>query len=86
MIGDTKTDIIKDIEVKILAGEFMVIMGKSGSGKSTLLDCWQGLIIPIVVRYGLMVKTWPLYRKMSWPKNANKIWALYSNPFTYYRP
>ena len=46
MIGDTKTDIIKDIEVTISAGEFAVIMGKSGSGKSTLLGLLAGLDYP----------------------------------------
>lgn len=46
MIGDTKTDIIKGINVTINAGEFAVIMGKSGSGKSTLLGLLAGLDYP----------------------------------------
>ena len=46
MIGDTKTDIIKDVDVSIGAGEFAVIMGKSGSGKSTLLGLLAGLDYP----------------------------------------
>lgn len=46
MIGDTKTDIIKGINVTINASEFAVIMGKSGSGKSTLLGLLAGLDYP----------------------------------------
>lgn len=46
LIGDTKTDIIKDVNVSIGAGKFAVIMGKSGSGKSTLLGLLAGLDYP----------------------------------------
>ncbi len=46
LIGDTKTDIIKHVDVAIGAGEFAVIMGKSGSGKSTLLGLLAGLDYP----------------------------------------
>ncbi|PNK61865.1 ABC transporter ATP-binding protein [Psychrobacter sp. FDAARGOS_221] len=46
MIGDTKTDIIKGVDVAVNAGEFAVIMGKSGSGKSTLLGLLAGLDYP----------------------------------------
>ncbi|WP_019673790.1 ABC transporter ATP-binding protein [Psychrobacter lutiphocae] len=46
MIGDTKTDIIKGVDVAVNTGEFAVIMGKSGSGKSTLLGLLAGLDYP----------------------------------------
>ncbi|WP_296403468.1 ABC transporter ATP-binding protein [Psychrobacter sp.] len=45
-IGDSKTEIIKGIDIAIDAGEFAVIMGKSGSGKSTLLGLLAGLDYP----------------------------------------
>ena len=46
MLGDSKTDIIKNVDITIAAGEFAVIMGKSGSGKSTLLGLLAGLDYP----------------------------------------
>ena len=35
-VGEQTLSIIKDVDIYINAGEFVVIMGKSGSGKSTL--------------------------------------------------
>lgn len=46
MIGDSKIDIIKEVNIAINASEFAVIMGKSGSGKSTLLGLLAGLDYP----------------------------------------
>lgn len=45
-IGEQKLSIIKDVNIHVDAGEFVVIMGKSGSGKSTLLGLLAGLDYP----------------------------------------
>ena len=45
-VGEQTLSIIKDVNVYINAGEFVVIMGKSGSGKSTLLGLLAALDYP----------------------------------------
>ncbi|WP_396128442.1 ATP-binding cassette domain-containing protein [Exiguobacterium mexicanum] len=41
--GDVETAALKDIELTIQDGAFVVILGPSGSGKSTLLNVISGL-------------------------------------------
>ena len=41
--GESKTDVLKGIDLRIADGDFAVILGASGSGKSTLLNCLSGL-------------------------------------------
>lgn len=38
--------VLKDINIKLHAGENLVVLGKSGSGKSVLIKCLVGLIKP----------------------------------------
>ena len=45
-VGDQSLYIIKDVDIHVNAGEFVVIMGKSGSGKSTLLGLLAALDYP----------------------------------------
>lgn len=45
-VGDQSLSIIKDVNIYVNAGEFVVIMGKSGSGKSTLLGLLAALDYP----------------------------------------
>ena len=41
--GESKTEVLKGIDLQIADGDFTVILGASGSGKSTLLNCLSGL-------------------------------------------
>jgi putative ABC transport system ATP-binding protein len=44
--GDTKVDALRGVELRIRAGEFLVVAGPSGSGKSTLLQLLGALDRP----------------------------------------
>jgi putative ABC transport system ATP-binding protein len=43
--GDTETPVLKNVDLEIFQGEFVVLIGPSGSGKSTLLSI-LGLLEP----------------------------------------
>ncbi len=43
MIGEVQTDALKNVNLHIKQGEFVVVLGPSGSGKSTLLNVSGGL-------------------------------------------
>jgi len=49
-VGKNVIHVLKDINVKIFQGEFIVILGPSGSGKSTLLNTILGLEPPTIGR------------------------------------
>ena len=44
--GDIETHALKNVDLTIEEGEFIVVLGPSGSGKSTLLNVLSGLDVP----------------------------------------
>jgi putative ABC transport system ATP-binding protein len=44
--GDVAVDAVKDVDLSIERGQFVVVLGPSGSGKTTLLDLMGGIETP----------------------------------------
>ncbi len=44
--GTTKTEVLKDINLEVQEGEFLVLLGFSGTGKTTLINLMAGLETP----------------------------------------
>jgi putative ABC transport system ATP-binding protein len=45
-MGDVEVQALRDVDLEICEGEFVVLLGPSGSGKSTLLNILGGLDVP----------------------------------------
>jgi putative ABC transport system ATP-binding protein len=45
-MGEVEVQALKDVDVDLYRGEFVVLLGPSGSGKSTLLNILGGLDVP----------------------------------------
>jgi putative ABC transport system ATP-binding protein len=52
-MGDVQVHALRELDLELYAGEFVVLLGPSGSGKSTLLNILGGLDVPTsgTVRY-----------------------------------
>ena len=44
--GTAKTDVLRDINLQVAEGEFLVLLGFSGTGKTTLINLMAGLEMP----------------------------------------
>jgi nitrate/nitrite transport system ATP-binding protein len=44
--GNSRTEVLRDISLKVEKGEFIAILGYSGCGKTTLMSLLAGLIMP----------------------------------------
>jgi len=44
--GTSRTDVLKDINLEVAEGEFLVLLGFSGTGKTTLINLLAGLEMP----------------------------------------
>ncbi len=80
--GSEEIHVLKDLHLKVPAGEFLALMGPSGSGKSTLLNLIGGLDRPTagtVVIAGERVDRLPERRLAAWrARHIGFVFQLYN--------
>lgn len=60
--GDTQTEVLEDINLKVDSGELVVLYGPSGSGKSTLLSIIGALLSPTDGKIIMNGDDWTSYK------------------------
>ena len=79
----SRNHILKKVNVEILEGEFISVMGPSGSGKSTLLYNISGMDKLTAGSVVLDGKELIVFLKVNWPKYVYTKWALFFNKFIF---
>ena len=77
-VGKEKIQVLKNIDLNIQKGEFVMIMGKSGSGKTTLLNENQRSVfrnknIGFIFQQFNLIETLNIYQNIELPLIYNKI-------------
>ena len=68
-IDDSILTAVKDININVTSGEFLVILGHNGSGKSTMAKMMNGLLLPTRGEVHVMGMN---------TRNEDKIWDIRS--------
>src|SRR5918995_977473 len=73
-------DAVKDVDLQISPGEYVVILGPSGCGKSTLIRCIAGLESPTQGRIQLQGRTvYDAERSIDVKANARNVGMVFQN-------
>ncbi len=78
-----RTLVLRDVEVELLAGELLFLLGANGAGKSTLLHCLAGLLPPDKGRIYLAEKELHTLTARERAQNIALVPQTHSPVFTY---